>query len=109
MKRDLGNMIATFQAFAPQTVGITGSQSVTGATLDRFGYESILFVFTNGTSAHGAQALGITMTGKIQESSNGSSWSDVSGASALHNITNTYSRCSILFYGTGRSFFNSYL
>jgi hypothetical protein len=95
MKRDLGNMIATFQAFAPQTIGITGAQSVTGATLDRFGYESILFVFTNGTSAHGAQALGITITGKIQESATGSSWADVSGATSTHNITNTYSRLEV--------------
>jgi hypothetical protein len=36
------------------------------------------------------------MTGKIQESANGSTgWSDVSGASALHNITNTYSRLEV--------------
>lgn len=95
MKRDLGNLINTYPAFSPTTVGITGAQSVTGATIDRFGYESIVFVFTNSTTAHGAQATGITITGKIQESVTGSSWADISGATGYHNVTNTFSRLEV--------------
>ena len=96
MKRDLGNMITTTPAFAIQTIGITGNQAATGVAIDRFGYESILFVFTNGTSGYGAQATGITITGKIQESADGSTgWSDITGASAYHVITNTYSRLEV--------------
>lgn len=100
MKRDLGNIITTYPAFSPTTVGITGNQSVTGASIDRFGYESIVFVFTNSTTAHGAQATGVTITGKIQDSSTGTSgWADITisavGATGYHNVTNTFSRLEV--------------
>lgn len=96
MKRDLGNMITTYPAFAPQTVGITGNQSINGAAIDRFGYESIVFVFQNGTTGHGAQATGITITGKIQESSTGTSgWSDIVGATGYTVVTNTFTNVEV--------------
>lgn len=96
MKRDLGNMIATQVAINPQTIGITGNQSATGNTIDRFGYESILFVFNNGPSNWGAQQTGVTITAKLQQSTDGStSWADISGASSYHNVTNTVSRLEV--------------
>lgn len=94
MLRDLGNAINTFLSIAPATVG-TGATEVTtnGVGADRKGYESAVFVFQNAEPQ--GTPLGITVTCKVQESSDDSTYTDVDGYSSSHNVTNTYTRTEI--------------
>jgi hypothetical protein len=96
MLRDLGNMIASQVTVSPQTIGTTGSTSVNGVGVDRKGYESAVFVFNNSAAlAITTVPLGITVTCTVQESSDDSTYADVSGYEETHNITNTYTLTEI--------------
>jgi len=96
MLRDLGNMIASQVTITPQTIGSTGSSSVEGYGVDRKGYESAVFVFTN-SAAKKVTTLptAITVTCTVQESSDDSTYTDATGYSEAHNITNTYTQTEI--------------
>jgi len=89
MLRDLGNAIKTFCSIAPQTIG-TGSTVVTaeGVGIDRIGYEWAVFSFNN--AAPSGTPDGITVTCKVQESSDNDVFTDITGATSSHNITSTF-------------------
>lgn len=96
MLRDLGNMIASQVTISPQTIGSTGNAHVHGESVDRKGYESAVFVFTN------SQALkvttlptAITVTCTVQESSDNVTFAAVDGYSENHHVTNTYTQTEI--------------
>lgn len=94
MKRDLGNAIYSFLSIAPATVGAGATEDTTnGVGADRLGYESAVFVFTNAQPEGTPE--GVTITCKIQESSDNSTYTDVSGYEDSHNVTNTYTRTEI--------------
>jgi hypothetical protein len=94
MLRDLGNAINTFLSIAPATVG-TGATEVTtnGVGASRKGYESAVFVFQN--SQPSGDPTGVTVTCSVEESSDDSTYTAVSGYSSSHNVTNTYTRTEI--------------
>lgn len=95
MKRDLGNMLNSFLSIAPQTVGAGATEaSATGVGIDRLGYESAVFVFGNCQPL--GTPLGVTITCKVQDSDDDSTYTDISGASESHNITNTYTETEIV-------------
>ena len=89
MKRDLGNMIKTLTAIAPQTIGAvtsaTAASVATGVGIDRLGYESVVFSFINSLPA--GVPLATTLTCIIEESADNVTYTAVSGASAVHNVT----------------------
>ena len=94
MKRDLGDTINSFLSIAPQTVGAGATEAtVNGVGVDRLGYESAVFVF--GNCQPFGVPLGVTVTCKVQDSSDNSTYADISGASSTHNITNTYTETEI--------------
>ena len=94
MKRDLGDTINSFLSIAPQTVGAGSTEStVNGAGADRLGYESAVFVFGNCQPL--GTPLGVTVTCKVQDSSDNITYTDVTGASSTHNVTNTYTETEI--------------
>ncbi len=94
MLRDLGNAIDTFLTVAPQTIGSGATAAtVNGYSADRIATESAVFVFTN-CQPYGSP-LGVTVTCKVQESSDDSTFTDVTDASSAHNITNTYTSTEI--------------
>lgn len=87
--RDLTHAIDTFLSIAPQTVGAGATAaSLTGTGVSRKGYEYAVFSFSNMTPY--GTPLGVTVTCKVQESSDDSTYSDITGASEAHNVTNTY-------------------
>jgi|GEM_PF-3454154 len=94
MLRDLGNSINTFLSVAPTTIG-TGAvaDSVNGVGADRSDYEYAVFVFSNCEPL--GTPLGITVTCTVQESSDDSTYTDITDASSSHNVTNTYTRTEI--------------
>jgi len=93
MKRDLGNMITSLTAIAPQTIGAvstaTAASVATGVGIDRLGYESLVFSFINSQPA--GVPLASTLTCVIEDSADNTTFATVTGASAVHNVTNTYS------------------
>lgn len=94
MKRDLGNTINSFLSIAPQTVGAGATAaSATGVGFDRLGYESAVFVFGNCQPL--GTPLGVTVTCKVQDSSDNSTYTDITDASSAHNVTNTYTETEI--------------
>ena len=96
MLRDLGNMIASQVTISPQTIGATGSASVDGVGVDRLGYESAVFVFNNSAvKAITTIPTGITITCTVQESSDNSTFTAVSGYSEECVVTNTYTQTEI--------------
>jgi len=96
MLRDLGNMIASQVTIAPQTIGSTGNSSVNGYGIDRKGYESAVFVFTNSEAKKiTTLPTAITVTCTVEDSADDSTYAAVSGYSEAHNITNTYTQTEI--------------
>ena len=96
MLRDLGNMIASEVTLSPQTIGTTGSTYAEGLGVDRKGYESAVFVFTNSViKAITTIPLGVTITCTVQESADDVTYADVSGYEEIHAITNTYTQTEI--------------
>lgn len=87
MKRDLGNTIVTSVTITPQTIGATGNTYVEGTGVDRLGYESVVFVLSTNKTA--GVPTGLTITAKIQESSDNSTFTDITSASGTHVITNS--------------------
>jgi hypothetical protein len=94
MKRDLGNAINSFLSVTPATVGAGETEVTTnGVSVDRLGYESAVFVFLNNQPTGSPD--GVTVTCKIQESSDDTTFTDVSGYSSSHNVTNSATRTEI--------------
>jgi len=90
MLRDLGNMIASQVTLAPQTIGTTGNSSVDGVGVDRKGYESAVFVFSNSEAlAITTIPTGLTITYTVQDSSDDSTFADTAYSDTCV-ITNTY-------------------
>lgn len=90
MLRDLGNMIASQVTLAPQTIGTTGNSSVDGVGVDRKGYESAVFVFTNSQArAITTIPTGLTITYVVQDSEDDSTFADTAYSDTCV-ITNTY-------------------
>lgn len=90
MLRDLGNMIASQVTLAPQTIGTTGNASVDGVGVDRKGYESAVFVFSNSEAlAITTIPTGLTITYTVQDSSDDSTFADTAYSDTCV-ITNTY-------------------
>lgn len=96
MLRDLGNMIASQVTISPQTIGSTGASTVNGTGVDRKGYESAVFVFTNSAALKVTTLpTAITVTCTVQESSDNSTFAAVTGYSEAHCITNTFTQTEI--------------
>jgi len=94
MLRDLGNAINTFLTIAPTTIGAGSTEASTeGVGEDRLGYEYAVFVFENCQPL--GTPLGVTITCVVQESDDNSTYTDISGASTTHNVTNTYTRTEL--------------
>lgn len=93
MYMDLGNMINAYTTITPQTIGTTGSASATGVGVDRRGYESAVFVFESCQPI--GTPTGVTLTCKVQDSSDNSSFTDITDASSSHVITNTYAQVEV--------------
>lgn len=94
MLRDLGNSINTFLSVAPTTIGAGAtSASATGVGSDRIEYEYAVFAFSN--CAPLGTPLGVTVTCTVQESSDDSTYTDITDASETHNVTNTYTRTEV--------------
>jgi len=94
MLRDLGNSVAFSTTLAPQTVTMSaGGTTTNGSSVDRLGYESAVFVFAN--SAPYGTPTGVTVTFKVQDSDDDSTFTDVSGYTDSHNVTNTSSAVEI--------------
>jgi hypothetical protein len=94
MKRDLGNSIKCLSTIAPQTIGAgSTAASATGEGIDRLNYESVVFAFNNAAPA--GTPTGVTITCKIQESDDNTTFTDISGATSSHNVTNTYSTTEV--------------
>lgn len=89
MLRDLTHAIDTFLSIAPQTVGAgETASSLTGVGASRKGYEYAVFSFSNMTPY--GTPTGVTVTCKVQESADDSTYTDITSASSSHNVTNTY-------------------
>lgn len=74
---NIGAYIKGKRALSPQAV--SGSSAVNGATLDRTGYGSCKVIATSG--ANTGTPTSINHDVKVQESDDGSTWADVTGAS----------------------------
>lgn len=91
MNKSLGNAIDTFLTVTPTTIGAGATESAVGATYltgtDRLAYESAVFAFSN--CAPFGTPTGITVTCKVYESSDDSTYTAISGAEETHNVTNS--------------------
>jgi len=81
MERNIGQYIALTKAINPTNAS---AGTINGASVDRSGYLSAVLHVACGAASGTPTAQ--TVDAKIQESADGSSWSDVSGA-AITQIT----------------------
>jgi hypothetical protein len=93
---DLGNSIYTFDVITPQTT----SGTVNGTGISRFGYETGVFRFSLGKIVGSPDST--TLTCAVQESDDNSSFTSITGASAVVTTTATGKEININFETTAK-------
>jgi hypothetical protein len=96
---DIGSDIKVVRAIAPHSN--SGSSSVNGPSIDRLDYASaVLFVDVGATSGN---PTSFTVDCKLQESDDGSTWADITGASiATITTANTQKELNVDLRGRKR-------